>query len=1154
MRKWTDKQLAAIHAPNPSVLVSAAAGSGKTSVLIERMMTLLRGGASVERMLVVTFTRAAASDMRERLMEALSQEARGNPHLRKQYQALGRADIGTLHQFCGRLIKRYFQAVGADPNSSTADESSTKPLLDRAIADEMEALYESPGEDEQRLITQLTDTQLEDAVRDLYKFLMAQDDPWGWMDQQLQAQQADVKQRAWYCYLLEDALERAEHAASLAEEEQRIIGLPGGPARYAQCAQTDYDLVQALLSHLRQHGQLPPNCNPIYLRLPSTKAPPEEDKALQTRFKEVRDALKAAVAACVDALPVDEAALEKAEDDVAFTQPALRALCRLARRVHDHYEQLKTRRQMWDYNDLEHLALGCLKDPVVRREVHQQYDALFVDEYQDISRIQEAIIASLHGPNATLFMVGDVKQSIYRFRLADPGLFMHKYDHFRPEENAGERIIHLSENFRSRNNILLGVNHVFTHALQGKRLEIDYDADAALKPGIPTKNDPPVELHIITPPENNSAADDDGEQLDATQKEAALIAERILQLKGTHMGEGDKRRELSFRDMVILLRSASGRASKIADILQGWGIPVYSEADRQFFDVQEVTDLLTLLKVLDNPCDDELLLAALSAPPFSWDDMEKASLALAREQKDEPLHQVFFRLAQQAGRAKDAKEALDRWRFQSEHTRLDIFLRRLLRETGLYTLAGAKPQGALRRGNLRLLCERAAPDPQPQTLHGFLNRVTEARRQDTAKSAATLGASEDVVRIMTIHKSKGLEFPVVILPDLSHRFRLSGQGEVLLLDPVAGMALKKVDPDKRMSYWTLQGKAIQLKRQRETRSEEARLLYVAMTRAQERLLMLTAPAKVDDARKHWRGTDEHAAAGARNMMDWVGQSLWPALQTDDDTRWTAPDGAVFDVRFRPADSLRASPGEEQAGPIPLPILPVSEETQQQLAPLRQPDTHPLKLSVTQLTRHVVEVEEETGFTKRRAYEEEGVLLPPAGSREQSIERGLATHRALSAVSLAALRGIPAKDLPEAIDKELNRLLDAGMMSDLERHAVDAACLTAFFAGDLGQRLLNAQQTQREWPFSLFAEHGLVLQGVLDCCFLEDGAWVLIDYKTDRAGGAEILARYRDQMRWYMRALRDITGLAVKQAWLYALRRGEGIAVTEDTPIHYGGSL
>ena len=1150
MHPWTDAQLQAIQARNRSVLVSAAAGSGKTSVLIERLMDLLRKGASLDRMLVVTFTRAAAAEMKERLARSLQEEARRDKHLRKQYQLLSSADIGTLHSFCKKLIERHFQAISADPGSAIADEGRLKALFDRALSEEMEALYEAPDADGQHLIDQYGDRDIEELVRELYRFLMAQAHPWAWLQQQMDPPDGDPAAQPWYQVAVLEAISRANAAKDLADAALALTQRPDGPRRYELTALADREMAVLLLESLEAARRLPPGTDPKYLELSRAKAPPEEDPALNQRYKDIREAFKKQIGQCVDALPRDDKALQKAQADIAWTLPALRALGALTRKVHEHYALLKQERQMLDYNDLEHMALAALQDERVRRDVREQYDALFVDEYQDISRIQDAIIQGLHGEQGSLFMVGDVKQSIYRFRLADPGLFMEKYDRFEPDEDAGERVILLSENFRSRPNILHAVNHVFHHTLRGDALEIDYDERAALQPGLPAEQDPAVELHLILPREQGEEEDEDGEQLDATQREAALIAERVEQLLKQTVTEKGRTRNLQFRDMVILLRSASSRAAKMADILKARGIPVYSDADSQYFDVQEVDDTLNLLQVLDNPLQDEKLLAALAAPPFDWTPAEMAELRLQAESTKEPLHRVFFRLAQQPGRAKDAADTLARWRFLAQNTPLDSFLRDLLEETGAYMLAGAKPQGELRRANLRLLCERAGPDPQPQTLQGFLSRVHEARKQDNTKAAATLGAQENVLRIMTIHKSKGLEFPVVFLPDLAHQFRLASQGEWMLLDSALGLALRKVDRAKHMTHHTFQGKAIQLKKAREVRSEEARLLYVAMTRARERLILLGAPSNIDTARKVWsRAGGEYAATTAGRMMDWVGAALWPALEPETDTDWTSPGGARIAVRYRAAGSLRLpAPEEEEHAPV-IPFTPPGPEVIARLQPLAHKPSHPLKLSVTQLARQLQEIAEESPPIKRRALEEEAAHMLPL-TREESMERGISTHRVLGTLSLEALRGKEGDALQQALMEELDRLQAAGMLMPAEKETVNVLWLQRFFAGDLGQRLLRAREVQREWPFSLLVEEGLVLQGVLDCCFMEDGAWVLIDYKTDRAGTDTLLERYRDQMRWYMRALRDITDMPVQGACLYALRTGETAAVAEHSPIRF----
>ena len=1156
MPDWTPKQLDAIEARNRSILVSAAAGSGKTTVLIERVMSLLRAGATIDRMLVVTFTRAAASEMRERLQKSLTREARQNRALKKQRDLLGSADISTLHQFCIKIIKQHFQAVDADPMGRVGDEGLLKGLLDRAVQEEMELLYETPDADGQQLIDQYKDTQIDDMLRRLYGFLRAQEAPWTWIDAHL-ARMAEEPpaQQPWYRYALRAAIGEAKAAASLARQCIALAERPDGPARYLRNAQADLEAALAVAEHLAQKGSLPAEWSPQVTRLSTAKAPEQEDPALREQFKAMRDALKDHLKAAFDALPRGEEALEKAVGDIAYTLPALRALAALTRRVHALYGEYKAERQLWDYPDLEQLALACLDDPQVRYQVHQQYDALFVDEYQDISRIQEAIIRRLHGDHATLFMVGDVKQSIYRFRLADPSLFLRKYSAFDPAPDAPERVITLSQNFRSRDNILQAVNHVFEHTLRGGGLEIDYDAEAQLYPGAHSQQDPAVELHLILPPGEDEEQDEEGEQLGGTEREAVLIAERMAALRGTKIQEGDTQRALTWRDMVILLRSASGRAERMAQVLRARGIPVYSDADNQFFDVIEVVDALNLLHVLDNPLDDERLLGVLAAPPFEFSPEELARVRTSHPDRRVPYHQAFFALADSDPRVAHAAQTLERWRFLCENMPLEGFIRGLLRETGIYARAGAKPQGELRRANLRLLCERAGPNPEPQTLHGFLSRVTQARKQDTTRAAATLGASEDVVRIMTIHKSKGLEFPVVFLPDLARRFRLGSQGELLLLDAELGPALKLIDRAQSMTYHTLAGRSILMKMDQETRSEEARLLYVAMTRARERLVMLSAPGRPDSERKRWAmAANAEDAAHANSMLEWVGGSLWPALESGLDALWTTPNGSRWQVSYRSAATLGAGTQEGQQPDVRLSQQQPSDRIREMLAPLPAFPGHPLKLSVTQLVQRSPDPIEETAPVKRLPLEQGPRPLPDfdelRARRALGVQRGVATHRAMGGLALDNLRAQHGQALYDALVRELARMEQAGVLLPKEREAVDVAALSAFYGSAMGQRLLAATQVEREWPFSLMAEERMILQGVLDCCFMEDGAWVVIDYKTDRADPAQLALRYRDQLRWYMRALRDITGIPVREGCLYLIHHRQFVPIREAEPIRY----
>ncbi len=1180
MPEWTDKQRAAIQARNRSILVSAAAGSGKTTVLIERIMSLLREGLSIENMLVVTFTRAAANEMRERLLRTLTQEARGDKALREQRDRLSNADISTLHQFCIKLIRRHFQVVNTDPMAGVGDAGLMRSLQDRALFEEMEVLYQQPDEDGNCLIDQYSDVQIEQMVNRLYQFLRAQDDPWAWLEQQLQlAQGGDIRVMPWFATLQDTALREAQEAVDLIVRCADLTRLPTGPGRYDKTALVDMEIALTIRDTLA-HGDLPPpDWKPSFPALPRTKAPPQEDEVLRERFKDLRAEAKACLQNALDLLPRDDDSFNKAAGDIAYTLPALRALCTLTHNMHERYGQLKSSRQLWDYSDLEHLALACLNDPVVRAREQAHYKALFVDEYQDISRIQEAIIRRLHAEDGSLFMVGDVKQSIYRFRLAEPGLFLDKYESFDEDEQAVERVITLSENFRSRDNILLSVNHVFDHTLRGGALEINYGSEERLYPGSHSSEDPACELHLLyrppstdadsedepseAPAQGEAGGDEPGEDsgledADSTelngpaQREAALIARLMHKLYGQSIEDRGTRRALSWRDMVVLLRSASTRAEAMARVLRDSGIPVYSDADQQFFDLIEVSDVLNLLHVLDNPMDDQRLLAALASPPFELGPDELMRLRLMGD-KALPFHHSFFTLGADDPVAGPIMDTLSAWRVQCENRPLDSFLRWLLHETGIYARAGAKPQGELRRANLRLLCERAAPNPEPQTLHGFLGRVKEARQQGESRSAATLGAGEDVVRIMTIHKSKGLEFPVVFVPDLAHKFRLGNRGESpLLLDTHSGAALKLVKPDERMTHDTLWGKAIQLKKDRQTRAEEARLLYVAMTRAKDRLILVSDPPALKGERKKWSLAVGSAGADrAANMLEWIGSSLWPALEPGHDTQWVAPGGGRFSIRYHDSTLLQVSQSSGDISSFP-PLgsqLP-GPDTIARMAPLPTPANHPIKLSVTQLTHRNVLVEEETAGTKRLPLDQLARPFGPTPPALPSLARGTAAHKALGSLPLAPLRNLQGKALLEALSQGLDELAQRQILLPQERLAIDARPLAAFFESPIGQSLLSATVVEREWPFTLLCEQDLILQGVLDCCFWQPDGWVLIDYKTDRASPDTIARRYTNQLRWYMRALRDITGQPVQAAYLYALEHARLIPILEDEPIRY----
>ena len=615
----------------------------------------------------------------------------------------------------------------------------------------MDALYENPGEDGQNLIDRFREAEIIQMAMQLHNFLMAQAEPWLWLEKSLKYPDGDALWRhPWAQVMRQEAKLLLQGAQSLVDEAESLCLMPLGPARYLDALRDDRALMTDCLSALSNENESPIP-SPIFTRL-ATRRKAEESPGLVKRAKDLRDAAKKAVTEALALLPESLQKADEWAEELALSLPPARALGRLVRETHARYQQLKADSALWDYNDLEHFALKALNHPDVAAEAAGSYDAIFVDEYQDISHIQEAIIRRLHDSSNSLFMVGDVKQSIYRFRLADPSLFLTHYRRFSRDAGGAERLIPLRENFRSQANILHAVNLIFENTMREGVTEISYDEEARLRPGRNSVGGEPVELWLIdrsqaeSPGETEadaSAPEDEAEEESvpdvvesAFDYEARLIAQRILALRREAIpDESGNPRLIQFRDIAVLLRRGVRRASAVARVLGEAGIPAYSDADSSFYGLPEVRDAMNLLRVLDNPFDDESLLAALACPVFGFSPTQLAALRKYNLDSRMPLHRNFFALAEENPRVGQAAERLAQWRFLAENLPLERFVRRLLRESGLYTLAGARPEGELRRANLRMLASLAAPAPDPQTLSGFIKRADAAGKAGRQRSA-----------------------------------------------------------------------------------------------------------------------------------------------------------------------------------------------------------------------------------------------------------------------------------------------------------------------------------------------------------------------------------------------------------------------------------
>ena len=1130
--QWTAGQQAAIDARNDSVLVSAAAGSGKTAVLVERVLSLLREGGRIDRMLIVTFTRAAAGEMRERIGKKLDEEGAENAHLRRQSLRLSRAAICTLHVFCARVLREHFEAAGVDPLARIGDEDQLQALKKRALDDVLENAYAQPDENEQALFSQFEDEQIVDMAHQLHTFLLSLEDPWGWAEEMTGDAQADPGK--WMPVLWKICLSALEGAMELLPDMEAILSWEDGPERYAPAFESDAALMHSLLEGASNGTLTGGKTN--FARLSTKKAPETESPEAAEAYKALREDWKKRVTAARSILPEHP---EKARGELLHTLPALRALCGIVRKMHDGYFALKQAKNYLDYSDLEHLTLKALKNDEVRKAVAGRFDALFIDEYQDVSAIQEAILRALHeGHSNSLFMVGDVKQSIYRFRLADPTLFLEKYERYSLLEEAKERKILLQQNFRSHENVLLSVNQVFSHAMRRDATEIEYDEAAMLRPGGNHPFGAETEMHLITARQEEDESE--GELKGGYRYEAAFIARRIGELlKTMTVQEKEGARPLHYRDIAILLRYASGRAPQIARILQSAGIPVYSDADAQFFDLPEVADLMNLLRVIDNPLQDIPLLSSLRCPCFGFSEEELARIRLVERAPGTPFHQAFQKILEKEGalaeKCKKAWEQLKEWRFLSMNLPVDDLIWQLLSESGLYMRAGAMEEGELRQANLRLLAQRAQGEKGREGLSAFLRETGRIRSSDDGKSAKTLGENEDVVRILTMHKSKGLEFPVVFLLEMARPFRKRNDTP-LLLHGKYGMALQYVDGEKRTTRETCAQAALSGVTEQESRAEEARLLYVGMTRAREKLILVASPKRLPKLLEKWsRPPTAFSAGNASSMLDWVMESLRGFREG----QYISENGSVWRMAFQRAEELDGL-GRHKEIFVP----PLSEEAPDEKTALRmsrqilpQP---PLKTSVTAIAKKLREEKDdwESPRDKRTPPPE---AKKPAFLEETDLtaaQRGTITHKVLGLVDYDLIRR-------GKLSQALSAMEDKGLLTPGEKEAVRIKWLYHFFDSSLGKRALSAEKCHREWAFNLRGEGQSLIQGVIDLCFLEEGKWVLCDYKTDFGEGETLRERYELQIKWYAKALALITGTPVKEACIFALRTGEIIPIALD---------
>ncbi len=1185
----TREQRAAVDNRGGNLLVSAAAGSGKTRVLVERLMGWVEQGEDIDRFLVITFTNAAAAELRDRIsagIHARLAQKPGDRHLRRNATLVYKAPICTIDAFCLDFLRQWGHLADLDPDFRLCDEAEGDELRRQALEEVLEERYAAIEGDPafaalvDALAGERDDQTLEDVVLDIHRRVQAQADPASW----LLARKRDYLLRSgmgpedtpWGQALLADADELTSYwLGALSALRDEITWDALLDKNYGPTLDETMEGLERLRDALREGWDGAASCFPIPFPRPGLKRG-EHDEALKARMTAQRDECKKQLKKLGERFDVGG---EEAMEDLRAMGPAMEALLDVTAEFDRAFTALKGHRRLIDFADGEHLTAALLTGEdgapsPLARDVGRQYREIMVDEYQDTNAVQNAIFGALSSGD-NLFLVGDVKQSIYRFRLAEPEIFLQKYEEYPPAEAAapgqGRKIL-LSDNFRSRPEVLSGVNFIFRNVMTRVVGELDYTDAEALRPGRADLTPDPryavelncVDLSALPDPEEEAGEE---ERPDKDLLAARAAARRVRELLASGLPVGD--RPVRPEDIVILLRSPGPVLRYYAAALDEQGVPWISEGGQEFFGTTEISVAIALLQVLDNPRQDVALLAALRSPLFDFTPDRLAALrawgegsvydclCAGAERGEQDCAQFLALLAELRELAAEEGSHRLLWRL---YGRLDI-----------PAVFAALPDGERRRANLMALYDEAArfESGGHRGLMAFLLHLS--RMAENGIPVPVPGGEGGGVRLLSIHRSKGLEFPVVLLCGLDRQFNEADAKAPILFHPDLGLGPKRVDRQRGLRYTTIARDALALRLRRELRSEELRLLYVAMTRAEHKLILFAAVngrggQLATLAAQAQCPPPPRQMASARSMAEWV---LSPALcRGDSAPLWVgldaprplppAEEGLPWDIRLLSAGAFLA-PGELGAGETTQTeggaALPegLGERLGWRYPHMACADI-PSKLTATQLKGREKDSEAAEHGVELSPAPPQTVLRRPVFQGERPLtptQRGTALHMVMQYLNYDRTGSFAD------IADEITRLVEGQYITPQQGNAVNPADILAFFRSELGLRLRRSPRVEREFKFSLLcpaadyypeapAGEEVLLQGVVDCWFMEeDGTATVLDFKTDRVGLDQVDARaedYRPQLKAYSRVLSQAAGVAVGRRCLWFFSVGRAVEV------------
>ena len=1197
--KWTNEQLQAIQEKNSNILVAAAAGSGKTAVLVERIIhKIIDEQMDIDKILVVTFTNAAASEMRERILEAIYKKLEENPenvHLQRQIILLNKASICTIHSFCLDVIHNHFYEIDLPSNFKIADTAEIDLLKQEVLDDLFEQKYTENDKNFIELLENYTnyrgDEALQELVLKIYKFIQSSPFPIKWLQEKLELlkiEDKDISQTIWGKLIIQTVDDDIQESIMQLEVTKSKMALYPEMTKFYQTISEDIINLQDLQKYNYW--------DELYIKLLNfnfSKWPVDKKviNDLKEDSKEIRDKVKKHIKEKTAKLL--SCSQEQAVKDLKIITPILEKLSNLVTEFTKNFAEKKKEKNCIDFNDIEHFALKILLDEnnnptEVAKKYKEKFEEIAIDEYQDSNLVQEAILTSISKGN-NIFMVGDVKQSIYKFRQARPELFLQKYDEYKNKEEKAQEDnlkIQLFRNFRSRQNILNITNLVFESIMSKELGDINYNENEYLNYGAnypepeEIKNYAGIaELDIIDLKEDESITAFEGEEDEEEQErveddvlEAKFVANKIQELLNSNYMVFDKKqgyRKIRPKDIVILLRATSNLSPIYEKELSDLELPVFSDTSGTYLDTVEIQTILSVLKIIDNPLQDIPLVVVLRSSICNFTDNDLITIRLTDRNCNFYEALIKTRLicdGDLKNKIESFLEKLEKWKSISQYMPLDEFIWQIYLDTGYYQYVGLLPNGAMRQANLKTLFEKAKQYEKAsfKGLFNFIQFIDKLKKQNgDLASAKLIGENEDVIRIMSIHKSKGLEFPVVFLCNSHKKFNMQDLNDNILLHQDIGFGPTIMDTTRKIKYSSIAKDAIKLKMKQETLSEEQRILYVALTRAKEKLY-ITGRSKdftkyVQDKNKVLEmyeseniKLDAKLMKKANSYLDWImyvylfNQGRTITLKGES---YKLSDIITLNVSNK-KDLLKALAKEEVVEQIDLKekieqILKnksdeENKKSDQALKELLEwkydyivDTTLPTKSSVTKIKQEKIKLEEMLKGIESEEVEYKKSYTPKFMQEDKKIssaEKGTLVHLCIQ--RLDEKKDYELKDIQNMI---LN-LVEKEIITQNEADAIDVNLIYQYTKSQLFEELRQAKEVHKEQPFYINipakdvvseaenSKKNILVQGIIDLYYIDkNDKLVLIDFKTDYISNEpnakeKILEKYKVQLEIYKTAL------------------------------------